>query len=369
MLKLIVTFQNQEIVATDADIETYLGYSDSEIHGGTFKIFQGAGTEMALIQAAVQTAQHCAASVETILYSKAGIPHMVKITCSPYQIEFNCMVACLISMELGAQVATECKQDNVPLCSTFENQRYIMGSLHECYSISGSSPRSESSDSSGDDCYESGDITSSPESPCHINSKPSTGSSFFPTSSQMSLVSTNSEYKTEISAVGSDDQGHVIFPRRKAGDGIFYSSPKPIVVTLKMLQDLRDYPLVSAAEKLGVSSTAFKRACRALGIRRWSYQKLSENIRAKAMRRITNAAKRIAAQVQEAEEKVAPAETGAVAPEAVVPEAVAPEGALAFNWMISPPLAGDGDAGLDLELSGEEEVLTGAAVFEWPRYA
>jgi hypothetical protein len=363
-LKLIVTFQDQEIIATDAEIDLYLGYSDSEIHGGTFKIFQGAGTEMALVQAAVQSSQHCVTFVETILYSKMGIGHMVRIICSPYRNEFNCCIACLVSMDIGPQVATKCKEDNFSHSLSCENQQPVMGSIHGCYSIPDSSPRSEgSSDSSSDDCYESVDITSSPESPCHIKAKTSTGSNFFSSSTQHGQAWTNSEYKSEISAVCSEDPGHIIFPRRKAGDGIFFSSPKPIVVTLKMLEELRDYPLVSAAEKLGVSSTAFKRACRALGIRRWSYQKLSENIRAKAMRRMTNAAKRIAAQAKDAEKQGGLAET----------EAAAEEDSFTFHWMVEPPLAVQEESGggscFEMELSGEGEMLMGPAVFEWPRYA
>ncbi len=247
---------------------------------------------------------------------------------------------------------------------------------------------------------------------------------------------------------------HVIFPRRMAGDGIFHRPPVPITVTLKTLEAIQALPLAAAAEQLGIPTTALKRACRALGIRRWSYQKLSESIRAKAMRRATNsaagdpplgasqtratakhrrqeararlhagtprrpggrrggggvlvaahaparrgradgggrrrgqayqklsesirakamrratnAAKRIAAQGHTAQvDTVGPAESGAADSDE----------AFALDWMVAAPLAGGGaggpmaagGAGLGLELPGGDEVLAGPAVFEWPRHA
>ena len=237
-----------------------------------------------------------------------------------------------------------------------------MGTVQDCYSISGSSPRSDDLNSSG----KRKEILERPGSPCLGSAQPSTGPIYFSPSSQSPQAR---PCKPEISpaySASSNDPGHVIFPRRKVGDGIFSSSPAPIVVTIKTLEDLRGYPLVSAAEKLGVSSTALKRACRALGIRRWSYQKLSPNIRAKAMRRVTNAAKSIVVQAQSDDEKIEPAAT----------EAALPGEAFALSWMVAPrPLSGEeasaGEEGLETEIKLEEEgeELMGESVFEWPRYA
>ena len=157
--------------------------------------------------------------------------------------------------------------------------------------------------------------------------------------------------------------GHIIFPRRKAGDGIFFSAPKPIVVTLDTLETLKDLPLGSAAEKLGISPTAFKRACRVLGIRRWTYQKLSDTVRAKALRRMTNAARRLASATDAAPCTDADPEKER--------SAGAGDADSALCWIVAPPVPSQPNAGgaeQEIELSGEEEVLTGPEVFEWPRY-
>jgi hypothetical protein len=42
-------------------------------------------------------------------------------------------------------------------------------------------------------------------------------------------------------------------------------------ITLKLLTDLAEHPLPTAAAMLGLSATALKGACRKLGIQRWPY--------------------------------------------------------------------------------------------------
>ena len=49
------------------------------------------------------------------------------------------------------------------------------------------------------------------------------------------------------------------------------SSPSPVVITTAVIDSLRGLPLPHAARSVGVSVTAFKRACRRLGVRRWQY--------------------------------------------------------------------------------------------------
>ena len=48
---------------------------------------------------------------------------------------------------------------------------------------------------------------------------------------------------------------------------------RPVVVTPAILQRLSDLSLAQAAQALGVSATAFNRACRRLGLRRWAYRR------------------------------------------------------------------------------------------------
>ena len=49
--------------------------------------------------------------------------------------------------------------------------------------------------------------------------------------------------------------------------------PQPILITTELLAALRGLPLPRAARAVGISATAFKRACRRLGLRRWDYKR------------------------------------------------------------------------------------------------
>ena len=49
------------------------------------------------------------------------------------------------------------------------------------------------------------------------------------------------------------------------------SSPSPVVITTAVIDSLRGLPVPHAARSIGVSVTAFKRACRRLGVNRWQY--------------------------------------------------------------------------------------------------
>ena len=48
-------------------------------------------------------------------------------------------------------------------------------------------------------------------------------------------------------------------------------TPSPVVITTAVIDSLRGLPLPHAARSIGVSATAFKRACRRLGVNRWQY--------------------------------------------------------------------------------------------------
>ena len=61
-------------------------------------------------------------------------------------------------------------------------------------------------------------------------------------------------------------------PRRKASDS---DGPRPesVMITHDIITRLMDYPLSEAASRLGISATAFKKACRKLGLQKWTYTK------------------------------------------------------------------------------------------------
>jgi hypothetical protein len=50
-----------------------------------------------------------------------------------------------------------------------------------------------------------------------------------------------------------------------------FAIPSPMVITRELIDTLHGLPLPRAARTVGVSATAFKKACRRLGITRWDY--------------------------------------------------------------------------------------------------
>ena len=62
-------------------------------------------------------------------------------------------------------------------------------------------------------------------------------------------------------------------PRRplKHMDPFLADKPAPVLITRPLLDSLRGLSLPKAASTIGVSATAFKRACRSLGVVRWDF--------------------------------------------------------------------------------------------------
>ena len=89
-------------------------------------------------------------------------------------------------------------------------------------------------------------------------------------SSSLGCIFDNAQFMLKTTQTSEAPQ---IKPRRKSKDLVKSNTHEPVVVTLDILHDLEEYPLGVAAAKLGVSATAFKKACRKLGVKRWSYTK------------------------------------------------------------------------------------------------
>ena len=58
-----------------------------------------------------------------------------------------------------------------------------------------------------------------------------------------------------------------------AGAAWIDASADAVVVTPALLDALRGRPLPAAARAIGLSATAFKRACRRLGVARWAFHR------------------------------------------------------------------------------------------------
>ena len=70
---------------------------------------------------------------------------------------------------------------------------------------------------------------------------------------------------------------YTVIPRRKrkagASSGVSGAAKvKPIKIALEILDRLSNLSLSQAADSLGISSTAMKKSCRKLGVRRWPYK-------------------------------------------------------------------------------------------------
>ena len=67
-----------------------------------------------------------------------------------------------------------------------------------------------------------------------------------------------------------------IMPRQKkkaCGNKQMFLHPSPVVITHELIKTLHGLSLPQAAQVVGISSTAFKRVCRRLGIDRWEFKR------------------------------------------------------------------------------------------------
>ena len=88
-----------------------------------------------------------------------------------------------------------------------------------------------------------------------------------------------------------------VFPRRKAGQEEDHV-PAPVVITMAILEKYKDIPLSKVATKLGISTTAMKKACRKLGVTRWPYLHSTYKPNARPIPRSTDVANVDTAQVR-----------------------------------------------------------------------
>jgi hypothetical protein len=78
-------------------------------------------------------------------------------------------------------------------------------------------------------------------------------------------------------AAPSLPRSSTIHRRRKAGDADDADmegggGPCPVSITLELLESMADLTIVAAAQRIRVSTTSLKKACRKLGVDRWPYR-------------------------------------------------------------------------------------------------
>ncbi|EKX35085.1 hypothetical protein GUITHDRAFT_118741 [Guillardia theta CCMP2712] len=90
----------------------------------------------------------------------------------------------------------------------------------------------------------------------------------------MCLSTTNRNQNEEAAQKGSCV---TILPRRRKGSPLPHADPvkRPVFLTSKDILALFHMQQKSAADKLGISLTALKMACKKLGLPRWPYMRTS----------------------------------------------------------------------------------------------
>jgi len=75
----------------------------------------------------------------------------------------------------------------------------------------------------------------------------------------------------------------LVFTRRRAGQPARLSSD-PVALTKSRLEALFNLPIRDAADILGISITALKKACRRIGVERWPYKKTTKGVASRPAR-------------------------------------------------------------------------------------
>ena len=344
--KVVVAFKTKDILGTESSVHKLLGYFPAELHGSNFRIFCGPETDLESIGIAIENSSYFKTSlVCTSLYDRHQYPRQFRIRISPFYNDLKLAVACLIEFE-SLEQSNAGESSIQSSCGNLTHQR-----------------------------PDSGDQT--------VLKK---GEGF-------------------LSRPGHDGAGPAIFPRRKGGGGV---PATPVIITLEILKSMEGQPLHLAAQKLGISATAFKNACRKLGIQRWSYKKGGSNSAAIVLNN---------AYIQRVHRKyahdkktpgkppvnhAAAGETGAESSSCTADDAIAPPAGASGSRATAAPLGADpspckpaGPTGgaaaaaplhftapplpesqpdvhriFDMVLSGdgEEEGASDPAIFDWPRY-
>jgi hypothetical protein len=238
-LRLIVSFQYpHRICATGVSTNEFLGYLDRELHGHSLLMFCLLSTDMDLIVSAIsEAAMSRSMSFTAWLRNKQGFSQLYSMTTFPFWGDGGELVGCMFLLQrsslrpsdncgfigIGSTAGNLVPPATEALCLG-QGQKYFMGN--------------------------------------------NTSSHFKEWNCQASLFSQNFPSIKTQSDEYRPDASSTVLPRRRCG-----SRPNPVVVTPDTIQSLQCLPVHKAADVIGISATALKRACRRLGVRRWPYHR------------------------------------------------------------------------------------------------
>ena len=237
-VKLIVSPEYPyRILATAVSTPRILGYLDLEIHGESFFIFSSDSMDVSLISSAILEASNFrTVSFHLRLRDKAGFEQLFHITATPFRGDNGTFMGCMLLLDSRFDVPihpaypqncgdgrTRRQSPNLML-----NKQHFCNAREENYFIS---------------------VSESHSSHC-----------------QYEIQHNQRDLGPDPDA--DSDSFSTILPRRRNG-----ANQQPVVVTPATVRRLQSLPIQKAADVIGISATALKRACRRLGVDRWPYHR------------------------------------------------------------------------------------------------
>jgi hypothetical protein len=232
--RLIVSFEYpHRIIATEVASNEFLGYLDVELHGHSLMILFRLSTDIELTLSAIsEAAMLRSTTISACLRNKEGLNQMFSMSTFPFRGHEGTLVGCMILFGSNSSTAMRNCCNSIPTWTS-------------------DSPSSEPFCLDHDHNYFTRDHASS-----HSQER----------SCQVSLLVANCTRAT--ANCDNQDASSTVLPRKRCGD-----RPNPVVVTATIIQTLQSLPIHKAADVVGISVTALKRACRRLGVHRWPYHR------------------------------------------------------------------------------------------------
>ena len=296
----ILLSPNFLVLAADANIFAVLGYPPHEVIGRSILSFTGPRSDPHIIESAVLGM--LAVGTQLILYGPCGNERHLIVSCYPYQIS-SISFGCRLTLHISEAITLEdsfafIPSSRVPFASSetiddiqmaskavttcFEcNQNAVLG--EPLYRFNGetyfSNPRNVPRCSAFHRVVRSKHAAAystvrDAEVEATLVSEAPNGRMLHPNitfgpPNRVGRVAVRVQHALE----GLPRSPPMVLPRRKSGAHGAPASAEPVILTREFVARLSDLPLLEAAAAAGICPTAFKKACRKIGIRRWTYRR------------------------------------------------------------------------------------------------
>ena len=321
MARLVISTQSLQVLASDRSIFSVLGYHPQEVNGQNVLTFTGLRSDPRMLQSAILGMD--GQKMQIILYDPSGCERRLIISCTQFQAASFC-VSCLLALcpseaiglqEAFAEIPQACilisadPPHTIHMANVGFLNRYqcaTSGILGRPLNIVYGAPNFPShefaqateSDTAWRDLLHTaldGRVAKRP--PTASDSSDAGGYSDEVTLAPVveapngrirhllvTFGPSRSDPEPVEPPVAPDESGFLVCPHLfSAGPAIVprgkfrrqsaLAPAAPVVVTRELIAALADLPVRQAAAAAGVSATAFKKACRKLGVARWRYKR------------------------------------------------------------------------------------------------